>query len=135
MIVAVAMVTWWLAGRAVRNLDRTLGPRYEARAWLARNTNPSALASNRFESTEQAQAFVERLYGEGALAVYVTNVMDEAERIAEEGGPYADAVVVVLPLEPERRAALFRMVSTEIRREGFEPERDSGQAELFLWWD
>lgn len=41
----------------------------DARDWLIRNSHPYALASNRFETTDDALEFVEELYRAGALAV------------------------------------------------------------------
>jgi hypothetical protein len=113
----------------------SLGPRHEAREWLAGNENPYAFASNRFGGTAAAAAFIDTLYALGADTVYVANVLDEEARIAEEGGPYADALLVLLPAGAEARGALFLVGAREARHEGFEPELDRGQRYLFLWWD
>lgn len=112
-----------------------LGIREEASEWLKANRNPYAFASNRFGETENAVAFVKKLYDGGAKKVYVTNIMDEQQRIREEGGPYADSLIVVLPEDQEKRAGLFRISATEAEREGLDPDVDVGQKELFLWWD
>ena len=114
---------------------RSLGPRHEAREWLAENDNPYAFASNRFESKAAAAAFVDSLYELGADTVYVTNVLDEDSRIAEEGGPYADALLVLLPESQPVRGQLFEIGAREARSEGFEPDRERGQQFLYFWWD
>lgn len=111
------------------------GPRYEARSWLRANLNPSSLASNRFESKEASVAFVDSLYQLGADTVYVLNVMQEPDRIQEEGGPYADALLVRLPSERTVRDRLFAMEMREARGEGFDPVPDRGQRYLYFWWD
>lgn len=113
----------------------SMGPRYEARAWLAANANPFPFASNRFESREAAAASVDSLYAMGADTVYVLNVLQEPARIQEEGGPYADALLLRLPTDPAARAGLFAVNALEAGREGFEPDRDRGQRYLFFWWD
>lgn len=108
---------------------------YEARQWLADNAGPSPLASNRFGEKENAIAFVEQLYQAGARAVYVVNIMNDPQTIRDEGGPYADSLVVMLPEDKDKREKLFELIGAESRREGFDPDKDHGQKELFLWWD
>ena len=63
------------------------------------------------------------------------NIMDDPETIQEEGGPYADCLVITLPEDKEKRDKLFEIVAVETQREGFDPDQDHGQKELFLWWD
>lgn len=112
-----------------------LGPRYEARAWLSANANPYALASNRFESTAAALAFVDTLYALGADTVFVTNVQEDSLWVREEGGPYADALWIRVPADAARRRELFAIAARETEHEGFAPEADRGQTLLYLWWD
>lgn len=107
----------------------------EARQWLADNANPSPLASNRFGEKENAAAFVEQLYRAGAQAVYAVNITDDPETLRDEGGPYSDSLVMVLPEEKEKREKLFALAAEEAHREGFDNQGDYGQEELFLWWD
>lgn len=106
-----------------------------ALAWLRANRNPSALATNRFGPTSAAIAFVEQLHEAGAVQVYVAEPLDEPERIADEGGPYADTLVVELPRDPAQRARLFEVIAREAVSEGFDPPRDRGQSTEMLWWD
>ena len=107
----------------------------EARAWLRNNRNESALASNRFGPSSEARAFVDSLYQNGAVKVTVDNIMDEPDRIEEEGGPYADTLIVQLPEEKNRRDALFEIHRVESQREGFDFTPDQGQQHLLFWWD
>lgn len=116
-------------------LYASLGARYEAREWLARNHNDGALASNRFQSTRAGRAFVDSLYMLGALKVEVTNVRSDSGQLAREGGPYSDALLVTLPADARRRAVIFTLNATEAVRGGFEPEPDRGQTLLYFWWD
>jgi hypothetical protein len=106
-----------------------------ALAWLDSNKNKYALASNRFESTAEARKFVVELFRRGAVQVYVADPMEEESRIKAEGGPYADTLVVELPADSAKRAALFKLFAVEAGREGFEPEYDTGQKLVLLWWD
>lgn len=106
----------------------------EAREWLVSNGQPAALASNRFNSTRDALAFVDALYKAGAIKVVIYNInSDETEMV--QGGPYADALVVRLPDDPGRRQRLFEIANPEFEREGFPREVDIGQEALYLWWD
>jgi len=110
-------------------------PRFEARAWLLENKNPSALAGTRFVTTAGALRFVDRLIAAGAESVFVTGVSSDPGRLKAEGGPHADALVIVLPEDEERREELFRVAQREAVREGLAPEQDKGQREIVLWWD
>lgn len=111
-------------------MDRT-----PALAWLRSNGNPSALATNRFGTTSEAVAFVERLHAAGATEVHVADALNEPERLREEGGPYSDTLVVVLPADPGQRAQLFRIFAEEAVSGGFDPPADTGQTVELLWWD
>jgi hypothetical protein len=122
-------------GAGEEALYRRLGPRYEARAWLAATRNPHPFASNRFESPTAAAAFVDSLYRLGADTVYVLNVQQDSAWLAREGGPYADALLIRLPAARQARRGLFDTGARESRREGFDPEPDQGQKYLYLWWD
>ena len=103
--------------------------------WLRSNKNESALATNRFGPTSAAIEFVEQLFAAGATQVFVVARYIEPERIAAEGGPYADELIVQLPSNPEQRAALFKIIARETQSEGFDPPQDTGQGTETLWWD
>jgi len=108
----------------------------EARAWLRENRNRTALATNRFGPTGAARAFVDELYCAGAEGVYVTSIYDEPERVAAEGGPYADALIVNPPADPARRAGVVALCRAESEREGLDwTDDDDGDAPVLLWWD
>jgi len=114
-------------GQDEDQLYRSLGPRYEAREWLRRNSNPYPLASNRFESAAAAAGFVDSLYGLGADTVYVLNVREDSAWIARESGPYADALLIRLPRDPAARTRLLERGAREARAEGFDPDREHHQ--------
>ena len=126
-----------VVGACMSELDlyEAQGPRYEARAWLAVNPNPSPFASNRFESKGAAAAFIDSLYALGADTVYVLNVEQDSAWVQEEGGPYADALLIRLPAEQAARERLFVVNAREARLEGFDPEPDRAQQYLYFWWD
>ncbi|MCM3115718.1 hypothetical protein M3610_10500 [Neobacillus sp. MER 74] len=93
---------------------------FEALEWLRHNKNPSALASDRFGETANAIKFVEKLYELGALKVNVIGILDESERIDEEGGPYATALIVELPQDSENRDKLIEFYKKEMEEQGIE---------------
>jgi hypothetical protein len=107
----------------------------EAREWLRANWSGSALASNRFQDTAQALAFVEQLYGAGAQEVRVDHVMFLHN---DRWAPYADALIVDLPTHDARRSGLFELIEGTGRPDEHDrlgPLRDSGQKSVRLWWD
>ncbi|WP_333608738.1 hypothetical protein [Arsukibacterium sp.] len=111
----------------------------EAREWLAKNNNPYALAGNRFFGTEDAKTFVESLYALGAVKVQIPRdaIYSDKKRIEEEGGPYADALLVTLPRSQTEIEALFEVFRAEASRQGmvFNSEEDVRNNKALLWWD
>jgi hypothetical protein len=109
----------------------------EALAWLKSNQNESALASNRFLGTENAVRFVKALYAAGATKVVVPRdtIRDDEETVLGEGGPYADALVVTTPADPDRRQAIVDLCRKELRREGFDSPEAATAEHIYLWWD
>jgi len=106
-----------------------------AHDWLRNNKNTSAVATNRFGSTSNAIEFVDELLQAGATQVYVVSRFYESERVAAEGGPYADELIVQLPSNPVQRAKLFEILAKELGSEGFDLPVDTGQSTETLWWD
>ena len=124
---------YWLESRldsgGVLPEEYAKGP--EARAWLEENDNESALASNRFGPTANALQFVRQLYSAGAVSVIVP-----AANITKDGvETCADALVVTLPAEPDKRARVWRLCSAELAREGVNHPDDPDENRIFLWWD
>ncbi len=111
----------------------------EAREWLTSNNNKHALAGNRFASTQDAISFVENLYSIGAVKVTIPKsaIYDSNNRIQQEGGPYADALEISLPLTQGEREAVFNIATQEAANQGitFNPESDIVSNKLLLWWD
>jgi hypothetical protein len=105
----------------------------EARQWLRNNPREGPLASNRFEDTRDALAFVDALYEAGAVRVVVDAINDDKIEMAE-GGPSAEALIVRLPNDPDKRNRLLGIASAESAREG-EPVADIGRETLYFWWD
>lgn len=109
--------------------DYFQGP--EALAWLRANESESALASNRFQETGNAVRFVKKLYDAGAEKVLIPQ--DSIH--ADEYETYADALVVTLPDDPERRARVLELCAPEIARQGGSPDELAGENQVYLWWD
>lgn len=109
-------------------------PCAEAREWLQARRSPSALASNRFGSTENALTFVEQLYDAGASCVIVDHIMTLPH---EEGELYADELIVVLPGDA-RRTSIIELVEHEGRPDTVDDQQgtvDHGRGSVRLWWD
>lgn len=104
----------------------------EARAWLTSNYNPSALATNKFQTTARALAFVYELYAAGAKEVLIDNIFDEVR--PEDDGPYADSLIVRLPENPRQGWELRKLCEREVDCDtgGTCHERADS---LYLWWD
>ena len=111
----------------------------EARAWLQRNGQEAALASNRFDSTAAALAFVEQLYAAGASRVFVPqDAIQDDEEEQSLGGPYADSLVIELA-SPDISPQLIELYFAEADHEGYdlrgEPPPVIEGRYLYLWWD
>lgn len=108
--------------------------RFESRSTrlLISNYNRSALAVNKFQTTVRALAFVYELYEMGAQEVVIDNFSDEIR--PEEGGPYADRLIVHLPDDPRQRWELIERCEREIEGEA-EGTCDERGDSLYLWWD
>jgi hypothetical protein len=105
----------------------------DAREWLRAHPSQHAFASNRFPTTQDALAFVERLYELGATKVTIENVMMLPNH---DWLPYADTLIVTPPGGPARHALV------EFIEEEGKPDEDDGEAfgdrgeEHFqVWWD
>lgn len=103
--------------------------KYEAREFLSGEKREISI--NRFKSKSDSVDFVEQLYKIGAIAVYVTGI----QNYKSEYEMSVDQMIIELPKNKEMRHKLFDFCNKEIRNEGFDPEKDSGQKELQLWWD
>lgn len=101
----------------------------EAREWLRSNPGDAPLAANAFDA-EEARAFVDALYAAGARRVVIAS-----ENIQDEDPPYCDALRVQLPEAPAARAAVLALTNEQALSEGLDPEEDTGQDVVFLWWD
>jgi len=128
---------WCINENGNNNMDG-FTRQYEALTWLEGNQNPSAFSSNRFKDTADAIAFVRTLYGSGAKEVLISNILDEPWRIEEEGGPYADLMLVVLPSDKAQQEQVIRIYHAECSKYFC----NDGNAEagirgdtLMLWWD
>lgn len=109
-------------------------PYAEAREWLQASRSSSALATNRFGTTASALRFVDQLYAEGASCVIIDHITTLSH---EEGGQYADELIVILPND-ERRASIVDLVEQEGRPDTVDGKRhvvDRGHGSMRLWWD
>ena len=110
----------------------TFHPAVEARGWLRGNLNPHAFATNRFQETENALAFVEMLYAAGA-----TEVLVDDPHVDADGQPYADTLLVRFAPDGDTRWKLERLC--ERAGPGDLPPGDftmrCGEHEIRLWWD
>ena len=116
----------WLTGEHAGN---KLGG--EAYNWILWNRNKyGGFAGNRFDSRQAACKAVRAIYDAGASMVRVAGIHDEPYRIKEEGGPYADVLVVYVK-DPVKE----RFVIETIKR--LEPDEFNriGKGVFRVWWD
>jgi hypothetical protein len=110
----------------------------EAEHWLRANWSRSALATNRFGTTEAASRFVEQLYAAGATEIGVDNIMMLPN---DDWTPYADTLIVRLPDDGAQRRELFQFMKEVGRPDEDGPDSieelltDHGQSSVRLWWD
>jgi hypothetical protein len=102
----------------------------EARRWLRRNGNPAPLGANHFPGATAARSFVEELYAAGATRVMVPE--DHIQK-DDDGGPYADALVVFLPAAADARETVCQRCQREL--DDPEPFDVNDLNPIFLWWD
>jgi hypothetical protein len=109
----------------------------EALQWLKSSGNPAALASNRFDSTQEAIDFVQHLYGAGALrvAILADTIMSDAATLKDEGGPYADTIVIRLPADPAKRSRVIEACQPEFAREGTTEAESVWEDYVCIFWD
>jgi hypothetical protein len=109
-----------------------ISPAVDARGWLRGNPNSSAFATNRFQTTENALAFVEKLYEAGAAAVLIDDSCVDAD-----GNRYADTLLVCLPLQGDTRWELERLCEEQgpgdVAPGDFTMHVAGDQ--IRLWWD
>lgn len=113
----------------------------EALVWLKGNKNEYCFASNKFKDKKDILSLVKKLYKLGATKIEVDNIMDEPERIKEEGGPYADTLYVYLPENKNERAdlkaAMFKTRPDEISSGKISLNKINWDKDdmIRLWWD
>jgi hypothetical protein len=116
----------------------------EAVGWLLANPNPHGFASARFPRTQDALAFVRRLYALGAERVEIDprTIKSEPVRPWRPGGPYASCLLVTLsPGGPEREALIW-FLAVENRNgalghdcaEYFDPNHYLGRRLVEMGW-
>jgi hypothetical protein len=104
----------------------------DALAWLRANWSPSAFATNRFGTTQRAIEFVEQLHAAGASGVWIDNVMMLPNH---QWTPYADALLVRLPEDPDRRRSLFDVIEQVGKPDELEDRTAGPMPAVWLWWD
>ncbi|MGG3890701.1 hypothetical protein [Metabacillus fastidiosus] len=102
---------------------------FEALEWFKNNNNQSALASDRFGETVNAVKFAEKLYELGAIKIDVIGILDEPERIEDEGGPYDTSLIVNLPQDNEKRNKIIEFYKKEME------EQEIEEGEGILEWN
>jgi hypothetical protein len=70
------------------------------------------------------------------VKVWVDNILDEPYRLREQGGPYADTLIVELPEGAGARARLHEVFEYELRdRQGLDLDQYTEKDALIFWWD
>ena len=83
-------------------------------------------------STDEGLAFAHELDARGVKAMTAVGI-----RKFPGAEPFEDAsgLVVELPDELPKRLSVFKLYAAQVRREGYEPQADTGQKYLFLPWE
>ena len=65
---------------------------------------------------QEKKEYFEKIYSEGAESVTISSecIHAEPERIKEEGGPYADGIVVKLPEDTAKRKNILNLCNDEL---------------------
>lgn len=138
-VIVLAGAIWLVRTRKESYVALREEKRVEARQWFAANANTNAFAANRFSSSTEALGYVETLYSLGAKTVYVCGIEDDANWVETQGGPTADSLVVVLPEQADKRAALLLAQHEQAVAEGLveadSPPDQTTDDELVFWWD
>lgn len=120
--------------KALVGAEVVWGFNMDALKFFKDNKNEYCFASNHFDSSEAALKFVKKLYNLGALDVVVSGIYDEDWRIKEEGGPYADTLMITLPKSKNDRlniqAAIFKERPDEVSNIDWNTSKT-----VRLWWD
>ncbi|MCS6897214.1 MAG: hypothetical protein NZM29_04510 [Nitrospira sp.] len=101
----------------------------EARTWLEGGP-PGSRTLGEAGDPEESRELVEELYRLGAERVTAVDIMQY-----ESGEENTGTLVITLPDDPVRRAALFARCGELAREQGFDPEDDLGQKHLLVMLD
>ncbi len=108
----------------------------EARRWLMENQEPWARTISGSGGSETAWLFdealsvVNELYELGAVFVTAVEIDGRVEGYDQED---TSTLIVELPVEAAKRAALFSWSAEFSRSEGWDPTLDDGQAQMLVW--
>ncbi len=139
LIAVIVIAVVFVMGAIRSNLQLRKNYRgLEALQWLKGNRNPYALASNHFVTNKAAIDFVEKMYSEGVEFVKIAErcIRDDLKTIKEEGGPYADGLIVKLSSDMVKRKNVLTLCKNELDPEFKDSlEKDIRFDMIFLWWD
>lgn len=101
--------------------EDTLEPK--AREWLQANPSATAFARNRFQTTQDAAAFVDQLYAAGAKDVVIANITLSPP----DWLPYADTLYVSAPDDREQRQKLRDLIDNAAKPDENDEWRDKAR--------
>lgn len=100
----------------------------EAAEWVRRPD--TILAGNRFETKAEAIAWVNEAYKAGA-----THIAIDPESIANYGDGSSSALVLSLPEDAGKRAAVLELCRREVARDGMTLGPETRHGFVSMWWD
>ena len=109
--------------KLLRRRDKT-----EGLSWL-RGQSPTVYRNIGELTNADSIAFIERLYGLGAVEVVVVDIQRNG------GFESTDSLVVTLPEQKPLRDAVFAFANDHTIPMGLEAKSDSGQPHFFIWFD
>jgi hypothetical protein len=113
----------------------------EALSWLKSNENRSPFASNFFGDKKSILKFVTDLYAAGAKSVEIGNIYDEDWRIKQEGGAYADELLITFPKALVKKINILGLIMKNHPDEFYDVNKNSDGViwskitTVGLWWD
>lgn len=102
--------------------------KYEALAWLTEAPDPSKRSLAEWTNRESVRR-IRELYARGAREIWAVAF--------DRNLPYESihTLIIALPDDPSRRAAVFATADNLIQLQGYDPEPDHGQQHLYIWFD
>ena len=115
---------------AARYIQKLLNSRRKAEAlrWLSGSKPGRRRVIGVFRGHKQSLKFVQELYATGALKVIATDIKSRSSILQR-----SDKLLLMLPANPLKRAALFQWCERQRENIGYHPEIDQGETQIYIY--